>query len=411
MKSILVVAYAFSPTLGSEFSQGWNYVRCLSSLGKYHVTVLVGSSDGSMGGFSRLQSVALKNVEIVCVEPDSVCSALNFLDQKIGLSWLFVYSLRRWNRLARNKVIASGETYDYFHHLGPVGFKTPSDFSFLGCQMYWGPIGGMQYISLPLAFRSSFLFGLKSIIRNILTYLVFRSNYLRNSVKRFDKFSFATETNRVHFKKRYGVDGPVLSDQATYMQVDFNERKRDVRRIVWCGSLDDRKNVRLLCEIVENLVGQFVDFRLVILGDGVRSGLVGKLVERFPNNVVWLGKVKRECVQKELQASSVFLSTSLSEANTSIFFEAIQNGCIPVAFDLDGFKTNIKSSMGFKIPADSAYSLVVERFSSALSSLIKDENLRSKMRQGVKQAIPDYSWSSLLNKHLEVYASDRKCKK
>ena len=71
-KRVLLTAYAFSPTMGSEFAQGWNYVQEMKS--RYRLTVLVGSSDGRMGDFSLLQHPAVKAldgaVDIVQVQPD-----------------------------------------------------------------------------------------------------------------------------------------------------------------------------------------------------------------------------------------------------------------------------------------------------------------------------------------------------
>ena len=47
MKDILVLAYAISPSKGSEYAVAWNYVTAMS---RYHrLTVLYGTSGEHMG--------------------------------------------------------------------------------------------------------------------------------------------------------------------------------------------------------------------------------------------------------------------------------------------------------------------------------------------------------------------------
>ena len=215
---LLVCAYAFSPVLGSEFAQGWNYVREMA--GRYRLTVLVGSTDGRMGDFANLshpEVLALgADVAIVPVAPDWFCRLIKYLDVRIGLTWLFVFGLRRWHRLALGKARAlhAAVPFAAVHQLGPVGFRNPGQLYRLGVPAYWGPLGGFQFVNLAMAWRSDRKYGALCLIRNVSTWLAARSATVRQAMRRFDRLSFATETNRANTARLTGRSGPVLSDQA-----------------------------------------------------------------------------------------------------------------------------------------------------------------------------------------------------
>jgi hypothetical protein len=214
---LLLSAYAFSPYLGSEFAQGWNYARvlCLS----YDITVLVGSSDGAMGDVKFLESYLDTHhlpYQVVFVPPTKLNKLINILDNRYGLSWMFVWSLDIWHRqsLQRARYLHDKNPFDLVHQLGPVGFRNPGYLYKLGVPSYWGPVGGFQYINLKMAFKSSKMYFFTSAIRNVLTYFNARSSKVKDAISGFTTMSFATKTNLESFASVYSVEGPVLSDQA-----------------------------------------------------------------------------------------------------------------------------------------------------------------------------------------------------
>lgn len=410
-KNILVCAYAFSPTLGSEFAQGWNYVQNMKATHK--LTVLVGSSDGRMGDFTLLDHESVRaianEVEIITVKPDWFCKAIKWLDVSMRLHWLFVFGLRRWHWLAFQKAVQlkNERNFDAVHQLGPVGFRNPGYLHRLGIPSYWGPIGGFQYINLRMAFRSSTFYGLVSIVRNISTYFAARSSYVASAVRGFSRLSFATETNRRNFARLFDVEGPVLSDQATTKSASIDTQGTKVAhpplRVIWCGTIDARKNIRLLIAVAALLQQRNIPAEITVIGSGgMLNSSIRRSMELQLTNLHFTGQIPRPEVQTLFQNAHILCFTSLSEANTSTFFEALEAGCIPVALDLDGFSSNIKDGIGFKIPIESGWSAVVEDYVSKLEYLTKNRDELAKMANALSASLPDYGWGKLSGRHAEI---------
>ena len=409
-KRLLVCAYAFSPTLGSEFAQGWNYVNSMRQ--DHDITVLVGSSDGRMGDFELLKSSevqSLAGVTVVPVMPDRFGLLIKRLDVGLGMSWLFVLALKRWHQLAYRLAVRlhHANPFDVVHQLGPVGFRNPGYLHKLAIPSYWGPIGGFQYIKLQLAFRSSIRYGVISLIRNISTFMSAHSPYVANAVKGFSALSFATKTNRENFLKVYAADGPVLSDQATVLtDLVSNEMLQKLSAsplcVVWCGSIDDRKNIRLLVDIATKLQPLGTDVRFKVIGTGPRLEISRATAsDRGLTNIEFTGQIPRSEVREHFRNAHVLCFTSLSEANTSTFFEALEAGCIPIALDLDGFTSNITDAIGFKIPVDAGYDNICRGFAQHLDLLSRNPSLVAARQAEIHDSLRDFSWMTLADKHRE----------
>lgn len=411
MDNILISAYAFSPTLGSEFSQGWNYVQQMQA--RYSLTVLVGSSDGRMGDFALLDHPAVKAlgdaVEIVRIEPDLFCRIIKWLDVRLGMSWLFVLGLRRWHWLAYRQAVRLHATrrFQAVHQLGPVGFRNPGYLYRLGIPSYWGPIGGFQYIDIKLAFRSNPRYGVISLVRNISTFLSARSPYVKAAVKGFQRLSFATTTNKRNFHTLFGAYGPVLSDQATVNSVsDANAPDKAVStplKVVWCGSVDARKNIRLLLDIAARLQSMGAPVSITVIGSGGQlEAAIQDAQTRQLANIRFTRQLPRPQVQQQFREAHVLSFTSLSEANTSTFFEALEAGCIPVALDLDGFSSNITDDIGAKIGTAGGWDAIVDAYAGCLAELAADPDRRARHAAAIQRDADRFCWATLAAHHAAI---------
>ncbi len=408
---LLVGAYAFSPTVGSEFAQGWNYVRGISR--HCEVTVLVGSSDGRMGDLSLLDTIHaadLPGVTVVAVRPDWFCLLIKFLDVRLGFSWLFVLGLRRWHGLAlrKAKLLHQERAFDVVHQLGPVGFRNPGFLFRLGVPSYWGPVGGFQYINLRLAFHSSLRYGIISLVRNLSTYLSARSRSVRRAVEGFGAFSFATSTNQENFRVLSGIQGPVCSDQA--VEVSTGARAKDASpqkpavpplQVAWCGSVDGRKNIRLLVDVARRLAGRPVPIQITVIGDGPMLGAMRSECANL-GNIVFVGRVPRPEVRQLLRASHVLCFTSLSEANTSTLFEGMEAQCIPLTLDLDGFSSTVTPDIGFRINPSQPVEGIVLGYVEVLERLTSCPALVDQMQKQLACRLAELNWDALVDKHWQI---------
>lgn len=403
-KRIAVIAYALSPTRGSEFAQGWNYINNLAK--DYDVTVFVGSSGGRMGDMNEIENISLP-FRILKIRLKGIQRILPWLDIKLGIKWSFVYALRSWNceAVKELKSIHQKSKFDLLHHLGPVGFKTPSSIYKLDIPSYWGPIGGFQFIKLRLALRSGVIYCIKSIIRNYLTLRVAKSKNIGNAIKGYKKVSFATETNRNNFYSLYGVDGDILSDQGVRLIKIFNKEKKQLLKdfeIIWCGSLDRRKNIKLLIDISRELKKNNINCLINIVGTGSLERWTIKQIEKHCLNIKFWGLIKRSQVEEIMQKSKLILFTSLSEANTSTFFEGLEAICIPISLRLDGFTTNINKDIGYTISADLSYREIINEYTIIINRLINNESLINLHQTNILNSIEKYSWKCLYEKHKKI---------
>lgn len=412
---VLVSAYAFSPTLGSEFAQGWNYVQQMKQ--RYRLTVLVGSADGRMGDWTLLDHPEVAalgdSVRIVPIGMDRFCRFIKMLDVRYGMSWLFVLGLRRWHWLAYRKAqtLHRDDPFAAVHQLGPVGFRNPGYLHLLGIPSYWGPIGGFQYIDLGLAFRSSLRYGLTALIRNISTFFSARSAYVKTAIKGFDRLSFATLTNQRNFTSVHGVTGPILSDQAAIKAElgGITAKPKPMTpplNIVWCGSIDARKNIRLLLDVATCLDQADVACRFTVIGSGRMLAAARRTsVQRNLRNIVFTGQLPRDLVQGHFQRAHVLCFTSLSEANTSTLFEALDAGCIPISLDLDGFSSNISDDIGFRVDPTQRWRTIVNDYARHMQGLVQDPGLRDSLTETIQRNFERFTWKSLADRHAMVLTS------
>lgn len=383
---------------------------------RYKLTVLVGSSDGRMGDFSLLDQQVVTNladeVEIVRIQPDWFCKIIKWLDVSLGMSWLFVFGLRHWHWLAYKQATAlhPQRKFDVVHQLGPIGFRNPGYLYKLGIPSYWGPIGGFQYIDLRLAFRSSPRYGAVSVIRNISTFMAARSSYVTSAVKGFNKLSFATVTNRNNFELLHKITGPVLSDQATVASAQDKTTKRNEYplRAIWCGSIDARKNIRLLLDVAAALQARQTPILITVIGSGpLLAGAVRRTEKLRLTNIRFTGQIPRQEVRQHFKEAHVLCFTSLSEANTSTFFEALEADCVPIALDLDGFSSNITPAIGYKIDTKPGWAGIVEEYAQKLNLLANDPAELAKHVEAIRREASQFNWGTLAGKHYEVLQSLR----
>ncbi len=402
-KRVLIVAYAISPVLGSEYRSAWELVQIFSQ--KHEVTLLFGDSDGLMGSFAHFDKYAEDKAlpyRAIKIEPSERQQRMARRMLRMPLGLFFPMLLRQWHKQAYAvaKELHAEQPFDVVHQLGPIGFRNPGYCWQLDCHSYWGPIGGAQYIDTRMILNKSSSYYLEALFRNLSVRLQKFSPYIARAAKRFDRLSFATVENEAWFAENFGRHGPVISDQG----VDLTElpplsRKSEGRalRVAWAGSLIPRKNVAAMLDIVA-AAPEDVIFDLV--GDGPLAADVQAAAARHPN-LHFHGRLPRAQVISLLQAADVILLTSLSEANTAILFEGLENGCIPVAPRINGFVSTINDKVGYLIDQGD-HDKAVSQAADAIASL-RDPALRVQMRKALDEHLPTLSWAAMAEIHEAQY--------
>ena len=400
-KRLLVVAYAFSPILGSEYRQAWELVNFFSR--SYDVTVLFGDSDGLMGSTDHFDSYAsARQLPFKAVKVEATPRQVHMARRMLRMPWglFFPLLLKKWHdkALAIAQQLHSEEPFDVVHQLGPIGFRNPGHMWKLGCHSYWGPIGGAQFIDTSMIRDKWSAYYLEALFRNLSVRLQAYSPYIARAARGFDRLSYATVENARYFAQHYGRDGPVISDQGLY-QIDIPDVEPDQAplRVVWAGSLIARKNVDLLLDAIRNAPS---DIRFDVVGDGPLARSVAEAATTHPN-LQFHGRLPRQEVMTVLRQSDVILLTSLSEANTAILFEGLENGCIPIAPRIHGFVSTLNDKVAYLIDQGN-HEEAVRQIVQALMAL-QESGTRVRYRAALKQHLPTLSWEALGRTHESQY--------
>lgn len=402
-RRVLLVAYAYSPTKGSEYRHAWELSR---ELARHHdVTVLFGDSDGLMGSFASYDHYLKANTDTVTAVKVAVGprrQALARLMLRMPFSLLFAYLLRSWHRDAYKTAAAlhASRRFDVVHQLGPIGFRNPGYCWKLGAPSYWGPIGGAQYINLKMVRRKFSLYFLEALLRNIDVWLKQFSPYVRRAALNFDQVSFATPENQRYFEKHFNRRGIVISDQGLYDRAHPQRQETPVSSglvVAWGGTLNARKNVDLLIAIAENAPA---DVTFQVMGDGPMRPAMEQAAAKNPRIKV-LGLLGRDEVQEVLHQSDVILLTSLSEANTAILFEGMENGCVPVAPRINGFAACLNETFALTYPSET-WDDTLNAAVGALTALLQPDVLAAK-RQCLEREMTNLTWKALATKHMNHY--------
>jgi glycosyltransferase involved in cell wall biosynthesis len=167
--------------------------------------------------------------------------------------------------------------------------------------------------------------------------------------------------------------------------------------VAWAGSLTPRKNVAALIEVVR---AADPDIRFDVVGDGPFGPELAELAKVHPNLSVH-GQLPRPRVMEILQAADVILLTSLSEANTAILFEGLENGCIPIAPAINGFVSTLTDEVAFLIRQGDPDRAVVDMV-AALRAL-KNPAVRQRWREALGRHIGTLTWERLGQAHEAGY--------
>lgn len=401
---VLIIAYAYSPSKGSEYRHAWELSRELAQ--HHNVTLLFGDSDGLMGSFSSYDRFVAANedpVQAIKVRSSATEMAIARLMLRMPFSLFFAFLLRRWHHRAFRVAAAlhTDRAFDVVHQLGPIGFRNPGYCWKLDALTYWGPIGGAQYVNLRMVRRKLSLYFFEALLRNIDVWLKRFSPYVRTAARKFDRVSFATPENQTYFMRYFGRFGEIISDQGLHPRSGVDPRTvvPDARLVVaWGGTLNARKNVDLLIAIAERSP-QNVAFR--VMGDGPMRNVLERAA-KANSKITVLGQLARQEVQEVLGDADAILLTSLSEANTAILFEGLENGCVPIAPKINGFAACLNDSFAVTYPNDT-WEETVAAAVGGIAQLL-DPDVLAQKRGHLASARESLTWRALAIKHMRCYA-------
>jgi glycosyltransferase involved in cell wall biosynthesis len=411
--NILISAFAFcGPDYsgerhpGSEYIIAWNFVTGLARETSGRVTVLVGCSDGtfSLGEFKNLRVNELPpNVRVVAVASSAKTMRWFKVFKFLG-NWIWPLVLRSWNKDAYKvaKHSHSADKFDVVHQYGPGGFKNPGLLYRLeGTKSVWGPMYGWHFYPLQHAFSQSFCIGVKCCVWNLLNWASSLDPSLSRAARGYDSLVYGTPEAKKRFKTRFNCDGVIVPEQGVDGAISVPTRNREPMRITWVGSLDYRKNISLFLRVVERLSLEGV--QISIVGSGPHERLIKKsyqcLLER--PQVDFVGALPRDDLLNLFSETDCIVFTTLAEGNTSVLFEALKYGVIPITPDTHGFSNTVRVVGGELIDMNQSVSAVEKGFVDAIMKL-KSCDLGTR-RSVIGEKAAALSVSEIIASHLRNY--------
>ncbi len=172
-------------------------------------------------------------------------------------------------------------------------------------------------------------------------------------------------------------------------------------KILFAGTLDERKGAHLLYEIYDGLCKKVVSFTLTIIGDGPLRTILDKQFRHSPD-VIQEGWKSNSYILEKMRHSDVFLFPSFLEGLPNVLVEALSTGAVPVASDLEsGVGDVIQDRInGILVKAGD-----VAGYINAIKSLDEDRTCLQKMseqgQQGLKEKFDTHGQAALYDQAIK----------
>ena len=164
--------------------------------------------------------------------------------------------------------------------------------------------------------------------------------------------------------------------------------------------LSEEKNLVFLLKVFQKIIKKRKNVYFMIIGDGPEKENLKKQSFRLglKGKIIFTDKISYQRIPSFYRAGNIFLFSSLSEVQPTIFTESMASGLPIIAVRASGSKDVISNGEnGFLVSND------VDNFSQAALKLIDDENLRKKMSEKAKRKAQYFSIENSTKKMLTLY--------
>jgi glycosyltransferase involved in cell wall biosynthesis len=216
-----------------------------------------------------------------------------------------------------------------------------------------------------------------------------------NGLGRSDAVVAITELLRDGTRSRFGLQ---VEEQIIPLGVDLDIFSPADRRghhppwkVLFVGSLLERKRPHLLVELARQLRDQPVEFHLIgdALGEGGTSENLRHVIESEGLHQVYLrGSMPPEQVAEQMAGADLFILPSLHEGLPKVTLEAAATGLPTIVFDAYQTPSVVEGETGFQVDS-------FEALLRRLQQLLKDETLRHRLGAAAVRHVQPFGWDSV----------------
>ena len=398
-----MMAYACSPTRGSESAVGWN--RALQAARHFDTWVICEEREFAPD-ISRYLDVHgnIPGLNFVFVPmPHREWS----LGQIQGMVWYMM--LKRWHH--RAYVVAQQLhheiNFDLVHQLTFCGYREPGYLWKLDVPFIWGPVGGTQ--NYPWRFLT--LAGWRDLVnetgRNIINRCQLRfGRRINQASQKATAIVAATSAVQRDFKHYLKITPQVISDVGIAQIPDISREVRSAKeplKILWSGVMQFRKALPLLIDALAMLPDD-VPYRLRILGKGKYFNIWKRRAQRkgIDQRIEWLGWLPYEQTLQQYSWADIFAFTSLRDTTGTVIVEALAAGLPIVCLDHQGAHDVVTEDCGIKIPVSTPRNAIAG-LRDAILRLARDPGEQERLSRGAIRRAREYLWTQQGENMAEVY--------
>ena len=407
-KKVLLVAYACRPGESSEREVGWKWANLIQQ--NHDVTVLTRETHRT-------------RIEAAVVSCDTAPSFL-YYDLPKWASWykrggrgLYVYYVL-WTFFAVRKArkMNNNQRWQITHFLTFGTLLWPQFFYRMNTAYLLGPVGGGERI--PNSLRKSFrkVTQLKIAFRRLIQKLLFLNPFYQANLHCAGKIFARTHETMEMIPVRYRHKTELLLEtaiSATSNQSITTLRNNDTIHIIAVGRLISSKFNPLMFEALAEFKSTFKHpFKVTIIGDGPERFHLEELCEHLAlKEVEFVGKQNSEFVFTALKRSDIYFSTTMKEAGTWAFFEAITYHVPVVCLKVNGPDMIIGEGCGIKV-APSSIAETRSALAKGLLTLAENPALRKTLADRAISHLQDnLTWQHVAQRVDNAYTEILETKK
>jgi glycosyltransferase involved in cell wall biosynthesis len=243
-----------------------------------------------------------------------------------------------------------------------------------------------------------------------------------------DRFRTRFPAEAERFQVMYpGIDEAMFQKRRALQDTrKGSQRAASPRQLLFVGRISPEKGVHVLLEAFAQVLAQYPDVELNIVGDDMPmppefllsinnqpqiqelvrfcdahygSTLRDNLSPEVADRVHWRGKMLNARVIEILSQTDILITPSLYESFGTVVVEAMAAGVPVVASAVGGMKeTMIPQETGLLVEADNA-----DQLAAAILTLLRDETACQKMGQVGRRVSQRFTWDRIVGALLQQY--------
>jgi hypothetical protein len=334
---VLILAYACSPSRGSEPKVGWDSVAAIAET---HSCWVITSTKFKSEIETRLKEESLANASFVYHGPDFTWIGNGLLARV--QTW-FLYKQWQASVLSVAERLCGDVHFDVVHHITITGWRVPPRAWSLPAPFVWGPVGGTAEVPRQFSSQLSLTARCFELVRRFHSYLGIHAPSFTKCVRATSVLLAANRETKTFFE-RHGLSAPILNLPAVYFS---STRVQELKRpsltrssgplhLFAGGTLQGSKGISLAIRALARVREAGMDFRYIIAGHGPEIRALRKLIRDLglSKQVSLLPPFTGAAYVAQLHASDVYLMPSFRETTPVTLLEAMLAGCYPVVADI-----------------------------------------------------------------------------